>query len=198
MWCLVSNNDKHIQIWRGTPIHRYTFDRFPWQQRILFDEIQEKFLIFKRILEMDSLSSEEDNTVSSHSIQRKVILEFIHRIEKEVSFYTTNEKYSNRQDIDSRLQCQRIEKIFDTCIQYIKLASYLPTFLIESPDVITASIPTLRIASLNVNDISSKEEEFNSLLGRYLTIFGHRNHTNVSDIDNLQVNIQSDFKLSGQ
>lgn len=137
---------------------------------------------------MDSLSNETDDTISSHSIQRKVILEFIDRIQHEVSFYTTNDKYSNRQDIDSRHQCQRIGKIFDTCIQYIKLASDLPTFLIESPDIIGSSIPTLKIASLN--DISPKQAEFNTVLGRYLTVFGHRNRTKASDIDDLQVKIK--------
>lgn len=147
---------------------------------------------------MDSLSSEEDNTVvSMHSIQRKVILEFIDRIQKEVSIYTINEKYSNRQDIDSRLQCERIGKIFDTCIHYIKLASNLPTFLIESPDLITASIPTLEIASLNVTNISSKPEEFNLVLGQYLTVFDHhRNRTKISHINDLQVKIQSRFHES--
>lgn len=140
---------------------------------------------------MDSLSNETDDTKSSHSIQQKVLLEFIDRIQRELSIYTTNDKYSNRQDIDSRHQCQRIANIFDTCIQYIKLASFLPTFLIESPDIIGSSIPTQTIvASLNDTIISPKQAEFDSVLGRYLTVVGHRNRTKASAIDDLQVKIK--------
>lgn len=160
-------------------------DTVPLATMNLFDKIPVKQMNsfkFKSIFKMDSFSNAENKPVSLHSIQQKVILEFIDRIQKEVSRYTTN-------DIDSwRLhQCQRLEKIFNTCVQYIKLASHLPAILIESPDTITASIPTLQIASLTVNDIPSKREEFNSVLGHYLTVFGHRNRPTVSDINDFQV-----------
>lgn len=168
-------------------------DTVPLATMNLFDKLPVKQMNYSNsnlFLKMNSFSNEENNPVSLHTIQQNVILEFIDRIQKEVSRYTTNEKYSNRPDIDSRLhQCQRIEKIFNTCVQYIKLASHLPTILIESPATITASIPTLQIASLTMNDIPSKREEFDSVLGHYLTVFGHQNRPTVSNINDFQVKI---------
>lgn len=68
------------------------------------------------------------------SIRREIIFQFIERIQKEVSFYSINEKYTN--EIDAQLQSQRMKNIFETCIQYIELTFCLPSLMVQLPESI--------------------------------------------------------------
>lgn len=58
--------------------------------------------------------------------RHEVILDFIYRIQKEVSFYANDGKWSNVDEIESRLQANRMKNIFQNCIQYVKFAFSLP------------------------------------------------------------------------